>query len=316
MSARAIVFPEAGRVELRDVALRPLADDEVVVDTYYSSISAGTERMLFGGKLPRIPGLGYPIVPGYEAAGRVVAVGPAAEGVAVGDEVFVGGSHCYTDAAAMFGGQSSRLLKRAAQVVPLHGIPLAQAPILALAATALHGVRRLGDVAGKRVAVFGMGAVGQLAAQFLQAAGATVVAVDRSAERLATAPGHERVDASVAGYEASFGAPVDHAVEATGEPRVIATCASVMNLGGSIVLLSFYDDLNPPFQQLFMKEVTLLVAREWAPQDLFAARDAAASGAVDLAPLSGHVVPVGRYEEAYRTAFEDTSVLKVVLQWA
>ncbi len=180
--------------------------------------------MLFGGKLPRIPGLGYPIVPGYEAAGRVVAVGPAAEGVAVGDEVFVGGSHCYTDAAAMFGGQSSRLIKRAAQVVPLHGIPLAQAPILALAATALHGVRRLGDVAGKRVAVFGMGAVGQLAAQFLQAAGATVVAIDRSAERLATAPGRRT--------DRRFGRGVRGVVRRAGRPaskppanRRIATCA-------------------------------------------------------------------------------------------
>ncbi len=107
-------------------------------------------------------------MPGYEAAGTVTAVGPRRRrGVSVGDKVFVGGSKCYTDVAAAFGGQSSRTIKRAAQAVPLTASPLAQAPLLALAATALHGVRRLGDVAGQRVAVLGMGAVGQLAAQLL-----------------------------------------------------------------------------------------------------------------------------------------------------
>ena len=42
MKAQAVVFPAAGRVELREVTLRDPAADEVVVDTGYSSISAGT----------------------------------------------------------------------------------------------------------------------------------------------------------------------------------------------------------------------------------------------------------------------------------
>jgi 3-hydroxyethyl bacteriochlorophyllide a dehydrogenase len=316
MKARAVVFAEAGHVELRDVELREPESDEVVVDTSFSSISSGTERLLFHGKLPPLPHFRYPLVPGYESAGTVVAVGSDVRDIVPGDEVFVGGSMCYTGIVAAFGGQSSRLIKRAAQVVPLKGIPLSQAPMLALAATALHGIRRLGDVAGKRVAVLGLGAVGQLAAAFLAAEGATVVAIDRSAERLAIATGHEKIDVSGAPLDELLTTPVDYAIEVTGLSAEIATCARACAPGGKVLLLSYYDTLTVPFVDLFIKETTLVVSREWAPEDLPAARDIVASKGVDLAPLCGHIVPIDRYEAAYDTAFNDPSILKVVLQWA
>jgi 3-hydroxyethyl bacteriochlorophyllide a dehydrogenase len=316
MSVRAVVFEAAGRVALRDVELRAPQADEIVVDTRFSSISSGTERLLFNGKLPGMPHLRYPLVPGYEAAGTVVSVGADVPDIRVGDDVFVGGSMCYADVAAAFGGQSSRTIKRAAQAVPLNGIAPAHAPLLALAATSLHGVRRLGDVAGQRIAVLGMGAVGQLAASFLMVAGAHVVAVDRSAERLASSTAHEKIDVSNAPLEELLTQPVQHAIEATGIPSEIARCARIMQPGGNIVLLSYYDTLETPFMDLFVKEATLLVSREWAFPDLLAARDFVAAGAVDLAALATHVVPIERYAAAYDTAFNDPSILKVVLQWA
>jgi 3-hydroxyethyl bacteriochlorophyllide a dehydrogenase len=316
VKARAVVFAEAGRLELRPVDVREPAADEVVVETRFSSISSGTERLLFDGRLPGMPQLRYPLIPGYEAAGTVTAVGADVEGVAVGDDVFVGGSMCYTDVAAAFGGQSSLLVKRAANVVPLHGIPLAHAPLLALAATALHGVRRLGEVGGKRVAVLGMGAVGQLAARFLAASGAHVIAVDRSAGRLQAVESAEAIDVSALPLEAQLTTPVPLAIEASGKSEEIARLARVLEPGGQIVLLSYYDALTTPFVDLFVKEATLLTSREWLPDDLTAARDAVAGGSIDLAALAAHVVPIERYEQAYRTAFEDPSILKVVLQWA
>ena len=316
MKARAVVFAEAGRLEMRDVTLREPGADEVVVDTSFSSISSGTERLLFNGALPGMPHLRYPLVPGYEAAGTVTSVGRDVEDVREGDSVFVGGSMCYTDVAAAFGGQSSRLIKRGNQVVPLRGIDVAQAPLLALAATALHGVNRLGAVSGERVAILGAGAVGQLAACFLTAAGAEVVLIDRSAERLASAQAAEKIDVSEVPLEELLTQPVKFAIEATGNSGEIARCARILTPGGSIVLLSYYDTLTVPFVDLFVKEATLLVSREWAPPDLPAARDAVARGAVDLAPLAGYVVPIERYEHAYETAFNDPSILKVVLQWA
>jgi 3-hydroxyethyl bacteriochlorophyllide a dehydrogenase len=314
-TTHAIVFAEAGRLATHAASLRVAAPDEVVVDTKFSSISAGTERLLFSGKLPGFPMLRFPLVPGYESVGVVARVGSQVEGVAVGDEVFVGGSMCYTDVAGVFGGNAARLIKKAAQVVPLHGIPLSRAPLLALAATSLHGVLRLGDVAGRSVCVLGMGAIGQFAARFLVRAGARVVCADVSAARLADSPeGCERLDLTAPLDEALH--DLDAIVEATGHSEEIARCARALRPGGTIALLSYYDELRTPYVDLFVKEISLLVAREWQHPDLLAARDAVASGEISLGRMADHVVPVAEYERAYRTAFEDTSVPKVILQWA
>ena len=312
-TVRAVVFAEAGKLEMRTLRLREPAPDEATVDTHFSSISAGTERLIFGGKLPGFPHLRFPLVPGYEAAGIVSAVGADVTGVRVGDAVFAGGSMCYVDAAGVFGGQSSRLIKKAAQLVPLDGIPLERAPVLALAATSLHGVRRLGDVAGKTVAVLGMGAIGQLAARFLGAAGARVICADTRPERLDASLG-EQHDLSQAPLD-RFVRDADAVIEATGLAPMIATCARACKPGGKIVLLSYYDELVTPYVDCFVKEVDLLVAREWSHPDLLAARDAIAAGTIDVRSLAEHVVPVDAYERAYRTAFEDPSVLKVILRW-
>ncbi len=326
-SARAVVFAEAGRLDLRQVALREPASDEVVVETRYSSISAGTERLLFGGALPGFPFLRFPLVPGYEAVGVVVERGADVHDVNVGDEVFVGGSMCYTDVAAAFGGQASRLIKKAAQVVPLHGIPLAHAPLLALAATSLHGIRRLGDVRGKRIGVLGMGAIGQFAARFALAEGAIVSEADANPERLGKIPGVTpfALDATPAapvhGHgHGHGGAPAlelfDVIVEATGKSELIAACTDRLKLRGSILLLSYYDRLECNFVPVFLKEPSLVVSREWDHDDLLVARDAIADGRVTIADLAGDAYPIDRYESAYAAAFGDPSTLKVILQWA
>ena len=75
-TTRAIVFAAAGELAYRDVSLREAAPDEVTVDVAYSSISAGTERLIFGGRLPGFPMLRFPLVPGYEAVGTVTRIGP------------------------------------------------------------------------------------------------------------------------------------------------------------------------------------------------------------------------------------------------
>ena len=84
------------KVEEAQVDEKLLGPGEVVVDLEVSIISAGTEVANFTGLDPRtrIPGSWneYPHRPGYGAVGKIVAVGPPAQGpdrgLAVGDRVF------------------------------------------------------------------------------------------------------------------------------------------------------------------------------------------------------------------------------------
>ena len=75
----------------RQLALNPPEDDDVLVEIHWSGISTGTERLLWSGRMPAFPGMGYPLVPGYESVGRVLEAG-ARSGRQPGEQVFVPGA--------------------------------------------------------------------------------------------------------------------------------------------------------------------------------------------------------------------------------
>ena len=82
MDAIAVVVEAPGRLALGRLDLSSPGEADVVVDVEWSGISTGTERLLWTGTMPFFPGLGYPLVPGYETVGRVRVAG--AESVMVG----------------------------------------------------------------------------------------------------------------------------------------------------------------------------------------------------------------------------------------
>ena len=75
MNTMAIVLERPEHISFSRLDLTPPGDDDVVVDIEFSGISTGTEKLLFTGRMPNFPGMGYPLVPGYESVGRVVSAG-------------------------------------------------------------------------------------------------------------------------------------------------------------------------------------------------------------------------------------------------
>ena len=64
-----------------------------------------------------------------------------------------------------------------------------------------------------------------------------------------------------------------------------------------------------------MREARLRVAAEWTRADLVATRDLINHGALSLDGLITHTRPASDAAEAYQTAFEDASCLKMILNW-
>ena len=69
---QAILFDQPGLIATRPLQLKEREANEALVAIDVSAISTGTERLLYSGDMPAFPGMGYPLVPGYEAIGRVV----------------------------------------------------------------------------------------------------------------------------------------------------------------------------------------------------------------------------------------------------
>ena len=308
MRSAAIVFEKPGTLAVRQLALNSPEASDVVVESRFSGISSGTEKMLYEGTMPAFPGMRYPLVPGYETVGVVVEAGPTS-GRSVGDEVFVPGANCYTDAAGLFGASASLLVVPGERTVQTHFQQAEEAALLALAATAHHAVCRSAHAASL---VIGHGVLGRLIARILLATGnpPPVVWETRDARRNG-AKGYV-----VTFPEAERDLRHDVIIDASGDATVIDKAIRHLNRRGDLVLAGFYGErVDFAFPAAFMKEASIAIAAEFTPADVQAVLALVGSGCLSLDGLITHHAAPSDAASAYRTAFNDPDCLKMIIDW-
>jgi 2-desacetyl-2-hydroxyethyl bacteriochlorophyllide A dehydrogenase len=183
MKIQQVIVTGQNEVELQENELGTgdLGPAEIVVETEFTYISAGTELANYTAKDPNVfvkdTWCAYPWNSGYANVGRVTAVGSNVTRTTVGERVFSYGPH---SSAHRY--NSERL------VVPVpDDIEPAIAAASRMAAVALTApiLSRIQD--NPWVVMFGLGMVGNLAAQAYTIMGCRVIGVDPVAERRAVA---------------------------------------------------------------------------------------------------------------------------------
>lgn len=309
MLTQAIVVEEPRQLGLRSLELDAPGDEDVVVDMCWSGISTGTEKLLWSGRMPVFPGMGYPLVPGYESVGRIASAGAKA-GREPGQLVYVPGARCYGEVRGLFGGSASRVVLAGARVVPISEQLGEHGTLLALAATAYHAHSSPGTTQPELIV--GHGVLGRMIARLAVLAGARPVVWETRAERREGAIGYEVIDPTQ-DERRNYRCICD----VSGDAGLIDTLVARLAPGGELVLAGFYDvPLTMTFPPMFMREARLRVAAQWQAQDLEAVRALAESGALPLDGLITHRDSPTRAEHAYRTAFEDSACLKMILDWS
>ena len=313
MKTTAVVLQEPEHLVLSELALIDPGEQDVVVDIEWSGISTGTEKLLWSGRMPMFPGMGYPLVPGYESVGRVVEAGAQA-GLRIGERVFVPGANCFGDVRGLFGGAVARVVVPGKRVVPVDESLGEHAILLALAATAYHAV----SGGGKRAhpvapdLIIGHGVLGRLLARLNVAAGQTDTVVwERDAQRATGAEGytvlHPDADAR-RNYRAIY--------DVSGDASILDTLIGRLAPGGEIVLAGFYSErVSFAFAPAFMREAQIRAAAEWQRPDLLAVKDLIEDGVLSLDGLITHREEAVHADAAYRTAFGDAACLKMILDW-
>src|SRR5262245_41224904 len=132
MDALAVVLEKPERLSVARLDLCAAGDEDVVVGIDWSGISTGTERLLWTGEMPAFPGMGYPLVPGYESVGTVLEAG-ARSRRRQGERVFVPGARCFGEVRGLFGGAASKLVVAGSRVLPIDERLGDKAVLLALA---------------------------------------------------------------------------------------------------------------------------------------------------------------------------------------
>lgn len=309
MDTLAVVVERPEHLSLRHLPLSPPQHDEVLVDVEWSGISTGTERLLWSGRMPAFPGMGYPLVPGYESVGRVSAAG--SDSVArVGERVFVAGARCFGEVRGLFGGAAQRLVVPADKAVAIDERLGERGVLMALAATAFHVTSAPG--ARHPDLIVGHGVLGRLLARIALAAGAPAPVVwESNPARRDGAMGYDVIDPASDDRR-------DYRVvcDVSGDAGILDTLLGRLAPGGEIVLAGFYSSrLGFDFPAAFMREARLRVAAEWRPHDLAAVKAMAEDGRLSLDGLITHRHAAREAEQAYRTAFGDPACLKMIIDW-
>jgi bacteriochlorophyllide a dehydrogenase len=309
MNTVAVVIEGPERLALSRLNLEPPGDGDVVVDVEYSGISTGTERLLWTGRMPDFPGMGYPLVPGYESVGRVSAAG-AGSGDRVGDWVFVPGARCFGDVKGLFGGAASRVVVPGSRATSIDEALGAEGVLLALAATAFHAIAVTGGT--QPDLIVGHGVLGRLIARLATLYGGSPVVWERNSDRRATQGLGYRVihpdEDDRRDYRAVF--------DVSGDSSLLDTLISRLARGGQVVLAGFYDQpLSFVFPPAFMREASIRIAAEWRQPDLDAVKSLVESGRLSLGGLITHRHGAHEAEAAYRQAFSDPTCLKMILDW-
>ncbi|HZQ03133.1 MAG TPA: zinc-binding dehydrogenase [Gaiellaceae bacterium] len=270
----------------------------------------------------------YPVVPGHEAAGVVVAVGPGVTEVEPGDQVAV----YYIDAPAdsvyarrgrpnvgpgvvrmgvdVDGAFAEYVLRPVSTLVRVRAPvdPPTLAVLTDAVATPYHALVEIARVEpGETLAVFGIGGLGSNAVQLGKRLGARVVAISRSEARLALARqlgadelvqagGDDTVERARA---ACGGDGPEVVVQCVGSAAVDEQAIALATFGGRVV---FVGSSPEPFRaravELCWKELTLLGSRGFTAADIAEVIDLYLEGALETRHLTAAPRPLEEANDA------------------
>lgn len=342
-------FVDSGATKVQELPAPVCGPQEVLIANSASLISAGTERAVIElakrsllGKARERPDqvrrvlqklrqegvidtlrqvrarLQQPIALGYSSAGVVLEVGREVRRFRPGDRVASAGAHA----------EIVVVPQTLVAAVP-DSIAFEEAGYATVGAIALNGLRLGQTGLGDRVAIIGLGLIGQIAVQLARASGARVLATDVDAARLALAGefGAETVPPD------AFGALVDQATEGHGADAVLITAsgddsralqlaATVARKRARIVAVGAIG-MDVPRRDFYPKELELVVACSYGPgrydpnyedagvdypyayvrwteqRNLEAVLEQIAIGRLDVRRLTSHTFAVEHAEQAY-----------------
>lgn len=315
---------DAGKVVCEDVPVPAPADGELLVQTAYASICGSDLHVVF----PAAP-MGDPPPPGFPGHESVgIVTQSRCAGFEPGDRVLTVpeaiDGRCLAQYQALPGAACIRLPD---------GPELTHLLMAQQLGTVLYALRNHQlDVAGKDVAIIGQGSAGAFFTFLLKRAGAARVLVsDLSPARLAyakTVGADLTVDAGAEDFGAAVlaatgGRGADVVVEAVGSRATFPLTLQLAATGATLVWFGLpegWEDYPFSFGEFFRRRLTAhCVFGAQGEPGLESFREAVAlieAGAIDVAPLLSHMLPIDDVTDAFRIAHDRSGgALKVSVRF-
>ncbi len=346
MTRDALVLHRPGEVRLESRECGDPGPGEVLVAPRVVGICGSDLHLYREGRIGDSVVTG-PLVLGHEAAGRIVAVGPAVTGLAVGDRVVVEpGLACGQCRWCVTGHYNLCPYVRFLGIPPTDGLMVSLARVPARwvyrlpdalgdaagatiepFAVGLQAVQEADVQPGQTVAILGAGPIGLMVLQAARVRGAgTIVAIDLAERALAAAT---RLGATVAVNprqtdplsvvrDLTDGAGADVVLEAVGAPVTIRQALDLVRRGGVVTLVGISSEPAIPLNvnRIVRSGIQVRSTFRYAHQHPVAI-GLAAAGRVDLLAPITHRFPLSQAVEAFRFVDQNKNeVIKGVVEIA
>ncbi|MBN1248614.1 MAG: zinc-dependent alcohol dehydrogenase family protein [Anaerolineae bacterium] len=325
---KALTIHTPNTVSVVDVPTPEPGPEEVLVQVAACGI-CGTDVHIFRGEYMG----GYPVIPGHEFAGEVVAVGEAVSRFRVGDRVAVEPNiacdNCYNclnnrqnfclnwQAVGVTrpGGMAEYVVAPEKVVFDIGALSFEEAAFVEPLSCVVHGIEQAEIRLADRIAILGAGPIGLLLLQVAMARGAVDVTVlERQPARAALAQelgAHHWVD----NLDAMQAGTYDVVVDATGVPVVMAASVALARPGGTILLFGVPPhgaDLTLDAFAIFEKGLTLR-ASFTSKRNSYQAVAMLQSGRVRVTDLISHRLPLSEFERGVHMIEKGLDGVKKVL---
>jgi len=249
MKTKSLWFLRRKEVGFREEVINISREDEILVETLYSGISHGTERLIYRGEVaeglqldPSVKTIKghfpFPVKYGYSNVGKVVETGEKVSELQKGDVIFAFNPH-----ETKYVIPEKEAVKLPADISPLHGV------FIASLETAINVVLDSGIKLGESVVIFGQGTVGLFITQLLRKSGADkIFTVDKIEKRrdislklgadFSFDPDGDVLHEAI--MELTDGTDADVIIEASGSPSALNSAIKLAAFQGLVVVVSWY----------------------------------------------------------------------------
>ncbi len=341
-TTRAVVIEKPRYANLREIKLTEPKEDAYITQTLFSAISTGTDMKTYKGQ-QHPEQCYYPLVPGYETAGVIVAKGPKTDGkLDVGDRVMINECREYGDVCAAWGGGSEFTVKDSFTTNDMfdymvkipENVTYEQAVLAYLACVPLKGIKRMTLRPNETIVVIGAGMVGISAIQELKILEPTlqVISVEKNAFRRSIAKNYADIvcspeDAVKVISEATNGKMADQLMECSGNPEVVGTLHKYIKDGGwgdddrpaHIHLQGDYPDriIFDHYHRWFVKNATITMTCALRAGCKEQVLQWISEGKFDTSKLPYEVWPVSQCKEAFEHLEKvGADCFKILLDWS
>ena len=334
------VMVEPGKIEFREIPIPPVGPDQVLLRVMYIGI-CGSDIHVYHGKHPFTS---YPVTQGHEVSCQVVGMGANVKEFNVGDKVTVEpqvvcgkcypcrhGKYNLCEELKVMGFQTTGMAstyfvvdKEKVTLLP-SSISYEDGAMIEPLAVAVHGVKRVGDVKGLKIAVLGAGPIGNLVAQVAKGLGAEKVMItDVSDFRLDLAKkcGIDSVyntknkDFGEALIEAFGPDKADVIYDCAGNDITMGQAIKYARKGSQIILVAVYAGMaNVDLAVLNDHELDLNTTMMYRHEDYLDAIKLVEKGAINLGLLQTKIFDFKEFLDAYKyiDANRETS-MKVLIK--